>query len=71
MLTMHYGLTQIELFEYLLREEYARVVAEKASIVPRNTVVSPEITDEDADEMDAQDFVGLKASITRAQLDRQ
>jgi len=73
MLTMHYGLTQIELFEYLLREEHVRVVAEKARTVrsvPLNKVVSPEVTDEDADEMDAQDFGRLKASITRAELDR-
>jgi len=31
MLTMHYGITRGELVEYLLREEHARVVAEKAA----------------------------------------
>ena len=38
--------------------------------MPLTQMVSPDTTEDDADEINAQQFRGLKASITRAELDR-
>ena len=74
-LQQHYGMSQPELFEALLREEHARVVAEKRAnptvrSVPLTTVLPTDVTEDDMDELDAQRFNGLRASITRAEFER-
>jgi hypothetical protein len=66
-LRAHYGLSQTALVEFLLRE-HARLIAEKLAATPRlpcSTLVSAEV-----DEDEANEFRGLRASITRAELDR-
>ena len=72
-LQQHYGMSQPELFEALLREEHARVVAEEQANPPVRRVSTLPVLSTDVDEeeeidaADTQRFAGMVALTRREQ----
>jgi hypothetical protein len=83
-LQKHYGLSQSALVEYLLREEHARMVAERppmrrtrlaavemSTVVDKPRTISTDVDEDDIEEMEAQRFARSHASIRQAEFDRR
>jgi hypothetical protein len=68
-----HGMSATGLIEHLVRQaarQMADELAKRPPPGPITTMVSPEVDEDEANEMDGQRFRGLRASITRAALDR-
>ena len=72
-LQKHYGMSKAEVVEYVVREEHARVAAERPPMRRGRQPLATIPTDvtEDDEEADTQRHAGLHASIRQAESDRR